>query len=126
MADDAQPEIAIDWESAEVDDGRLTVGLTGEPPSGWTKRVGHVVERLERPSNAWDKVKVTKARIRVDGVRPGAEEELRHFLESAVLQANADLRPDDDESSDDERSDDDQRMTDAFRAFATTQPEDDG
>jgi hypothetical protein len=125
MADDAQPEIAIDWESAEVDDGRLTVGLTGEPPSGWAKRVGNVIERLERPSNAWDKVKVTKARIRVDGVRPGSEEELHHFLESAVLQANTDLRRDD-ESSDDERADDDQRMTDAFRAFAPTQPEGEG
>jgi hypothetical protein len=124
MADDAQPEIAIDWESAEVDDGRLTVHLTGEPPSGWAKRVGHVVERLERPSNAWDKVKVSKARIRVDGVRPGSEEELHHFLESAVLQANADLRPDDDDSSEDERSDDDQKMTDAFRAYAATQSED--
>jgi hypothetical protein len=124
MADDAQPEIAIDWESAEVQDAQLTVGLTGEPPSGWTKRVGHVVERLERPSNAWDKVKVTKARIRVDGVRPGTEEELHHFLESAVLQANADLRPDDDTSPEDERSEDDQRMTDAFRGFAAAHPDD--
>ena len=125
MADDAQPEIAIDWESAEVDDGRLTVGLTGTPPSGWTKRVAHVVERLERPSNVWEKIKVTKARIRVDGVRPGAEDELHHFLESAVLQANVDLRPDEEESSG-ERSEDDQRMTDAFRAFAATHPEDEG
>jgi hypothetical protein len=125
MADDAQPEIAIDWESADVDEGRLTVGFTGEPTSGWTKRVGAVIERLERPSNTWEKVKVSKTRIRVDGVHPGAEEELHHFLESAVLQANADLRPDD-ERSDDERSDDDQRMTDAFRAFAATQPDDAG
>jgi hypothetical protein len=124
MADDVQPEIAIDWESAEVQDARLTVGLTGEPPSGWAKRVGHVVERLERPSNAWDKVKVTKARIRVDGVRPGSEDELHHFLESAVLQANADLRPDDDTSPDGERSEDDQRMTDAFRGFAAAHPDD--
>jgi hypothetical protein len=120
MADDAQPEIAIDWESAAVDAGRLTVGLTGEPPTGWKKRVEQVVERLERPSNAWGAIKVSKARIRVDEVPPGSEDELHHFLESAVLQANADLRPDadDDASPDDERSEDDERMTDAFRAFA--------
>jgi hypothetical protein len=34
-----------------------------------------------------------------------------------VLQANADLR--EDEEPADERSEDDQRMTDAFRAFAS-------
>jgi hypothetical protein len=61
-------------------------------------------------------------------VPQGSEDALHHFLESAVLQANVDLRPeeDDDASSDDERSEDDQRMTDAFRAFAATHPEDEG
>jgi hypothetical protein len=121
VTDERQQEIAIDWESAAVDDGRLTVALTGKPTSDWTGRVEHVVERLERPSNAWGKIKVTKKAIRVDDLSPGSESELHHFLESAVLQANADLRGDEDAPSGEERSADDQRMTDAFRAFAAPQ-----
>jgi hypothetical protein len=124
VTDEPQQEIAIDWESAAVDDGRLTVAVTGKPTSEWTGRVEHVVERLERPSNAWGKIKVTKKAIRVDDVRPGSESELHHFVESAVLQANADLRSDEDAPSGEERSEDDQRMTDAFRAFAAPESED--
>jgi hypothetical protein len=84
-------ETQIDWGSASVDDGQLTVALTGKPSSEWRERVQSVLERL------------------------------RHLLESAVLQANADLADDDaggDGGAGDERSDADQRMTDAFRAFA--------
>ena len=41
---------------------------------------------------------------------------LRHLLESAVLQANTAFE-DDDGEPDDERSEADEQMTDAFRAF---------
>lgn len=43
-----------------------------------------------------------------------AEADLRHLLESAVLQANTAF--DDDDEPDDERSEADEQMTDAFRA----------
>jgi hypothetical protein len=117
--DDAPQEATLDWSSAAVDDGRLTVPVIGEIPTGWTKRVGHVAERLGRPSNAWGALKVTKKELVVADVKPGTETDLHHFLESAVLQANADLRDDDEDDADGgERSEEDQRMTDAFRSLA--------
>lgn len=62
-------------------------------------------------------INVTKKQLRVDAVEPGTEADLRHLLESAVLQANSEFE-DDDGEADDERSDADQQMTDAFRGFA--------
>jgi hypothetical protein len=70
-----------------------------------------VIERLHRGASAWGEIKVTKSKLRVAGVAAGTESDLRHFLESAVLQAGANL-------ADEDRSEDDQRMTDAFRAFS--------
>jgi hypothetical protein len=51
----------------------------------------------------------------------GVIERVRHFLESAVLQANANLAADDEDdepASRGERSEPDERMTEAFRGFA--------
>jgi hypothetical protein len=51
----------------------------------------------------------------------GVIERVRHFLESAVLQANANLAADDEDdepASGGERSEADERMTEAFRGFA--------
>jgi hypothetical protein len=58
-------------------------------------------------------------------VTAGAEHDLRHLLESAVLPANADLAPTEADDGADERSEDDVQMTEAFRAFAPAEPEDD-
>jgi hypothetical protein len=118
MTGDGHQESALDWSSASVDDGRLTVPVIGDVPTGWTKRVKRVVERLERPGSRWGAVKVTTKEVRVDGVAPGAEADLHHFLESVVLQANTDLRDDEDDGADAERSKRDQQMTEAFRALA--------
>jgi hypothetical protein len=125
MADD--DEVRIDWGAAAVDGGRLNVPFAGTPPAGFKSRLAHVIERLERGGSGWGEIKATKAKLRVDGVAAGSESDLRHFLEAAVLQANADARADDEDDDDeagtgDERSEPDQAMTDAFRAFA---PEDD-
>jgi hypothetical protein len=118
MTDD---EVTIDWGAASVDGGRLTVPLAGKPPAGFKAALTAVVERLDRSGSAWGEVKVTKSKLRVDDVGPGAEGGVRHFLEAAVLQANADVRADDEEDDEpgagDERSAPDQEMTDAFRAF---------
>lgn len=119
MPDDDAHQPTLDWGSASVDDATLTVPVTGEVPTGWTKGVKRVAERLERPGSGWGAVKVTKKRLSVDAVAPGCEDDLHHFLESVVLQANTALR--EDEGSDDARSEEDQAMTDAFRAFADPQ-----
>lgn len=118
MTDGDHDEAALDWNAASVDDGRLTVPVTGEVPVGWTKRVKRVIERLERPGSSWGSVRVTKKELRVDDVSPGSEADVHHFLESVVLQANAALRDEADDADDAVRSERDQAMTDAFRAFA--------
>jgi hypothetical protein len=117
MAKDDHPQATIDWGSAVVKDGDLTVDLTGEPNADWAGRVQAVLERLERPGSAWGATKVTKARIRVSAVAAGAEEDLRHLLDGAVQQANADFAPEEDDGAD-ERSEADIAMTEAFRSFS--------
>jgi hypothetical protein len=119
MGDD--DDVRIDWSAASVDGGRLTVPLAGKPPEGFKERLRHVVERLDRGGSGWGDVKVGKAKLRVEGVEAGAESDLRHFLEAAVLQARADVAADEEDDDDagagDARSEPDQAMTDAFRGF---------
>jgi hypothetical protein len=119
MADDREQEAALDWGSASVDDGQLTVPLIGEVPNGWTKRAKSVVERLDRSGSSWGAIRVTKKQLRVDAVTAGSEHDVHHFLESVVLQANAAFREEAQAGDDDGRSEQDQEMTDAFRALAT-------
>jgi len=126
----AEP-IRIDWSSAEVDGGRLTVGLSGEASKAWREQLASVVRQLEH-GDRWGAIEARKARLRVEGVTAGTEDELRFFLESAVLQANADLEPEDEEDGGeeaededgDERSEPDSAMTDAFRAFGDANDDD--
>ena len=113
MADD---QFGIDWASASVSNARLTVAFTGKPDTEWIERLGRVIERLGHAGSGWGTVEVEKKKLRVDDVSPGAESDLRHFLESAILQANADLAAAEDDDGG-RRSGPDQEMTDAFRAF---------
>jgi hypothetical protein len=124
VAKDDHPQAAIDWASGEVKGGNLTVELAGEPNAEWAKRVTAILERLERPGSAWGATTVTKTAITVEAVAAGAEDDLRHLLDSAVQQANADFAPAE-ESDHDEPSEADGAMTEAFRAFAAEPPEDD-
>ena len=125
------PELELDWSTAQVRDGKLTVSLSEKPTREW----GGSFEAVEKLLNQghWEKVKLKKDEVHVKGIEPGTEEKLRHFLESIVLQANADLEPDEDseddsdsdEHDDDDESDDatedradaDEDMTERFRAF---------
>ena len=91
----------------------LTVGLSGKPSKAWRQRVESVVERLGR-----DGVEVKKERVVVSGVETGREGDVRHLLESAALQANADLAPDEPEDEGDQASETDREMTQVFRAFS--------
>jgi hypothetical protein len=119
--------VQIDWGQASVDGGRLTVPLEGEPSKEWVTRVERVLERLHTRGSAWGEIEVGKKKLTVADVTSGSEDDLRHLLESAVLQANADLAADDEDDGGkaDERSEADQQMTDAFREFAPRDSDDD-
>jgi hypothetical protein len=126
VAKDDHPQASIDWASATVKDGELTAALAGEPNADWAQRVQAVIERLERPGSGWGATKVTKARIQVKAVTAGAEDDLRHLLDGAVQQANADFAaPEEEGAGDGELSEADSAMTDAFRSFSDETSEDD-
>jgi hypothetical protein len=118
--DDETAHGEIDWTTASVRDGRLTVEIVGEPGRTWSTRVVEIAERLDRPGSAWGAIAVKKASLQVEGVAEGAEADLRHLLESAVLQANAEFAPEEEDRDrdEDEGSEQDRAMTAAFRGFA--------
>jgi hypothetical protein len=121
-------EPRLDWSTAEVADGRLTVALEGEPPKGWKQSFETVARLLSHGEGS--PVALKKGEVRVDGLRPGDEEKIRHLLEGVVQQANADHRPPDEEHHDEDDEDEDKvpleqigqsgpdaEMTDRFRSF---------
>jgi hypothetical protein len=121
-------EHRLDWSSAEVADGRLTVPLTGDADSAWTEEFAWVAERLSGGGSVtWGEVKAVKKKVTVASVKPGSESDLRHFLESIVQQVNADRGKGDDHGEDREDDQDDEspdrQMTEAFRGFGEA-PED--
>ncbi len=119
---------SLDWSTAKVKDGTLTVEVTGERPKGWKKSFDRTATLLSRGD--WDDVECKRGRVSVSGVEPGDEERLRAFLEGVIAQSNADHPPDDEGDEDDhdetpdaeqrdERDDDpDAELTDRFRSFA--------
>ena len=124
----------IDWGSAQVQDGTLTVTLSGARSKAWSARFEGVLALLARTHTSWGKVSLAKKAIRVTGLTPGTETDLRHFLESIVLEANSavepDARPPGDEANAAPESevDPEERMAATFRAFAsesTSPPEHD-
>lgn len=117
MAEPTTAHGVIDWSTAEVRDGELAVQLAGEPTKEWGEHVVAVVERLERHGGRWGDVKIAEDRLIVANVVPGSEADLRHFLEGAVQQANADHAPEPGDDEDEGGSDSDREMTEAFRAF---------
>jgi hypothetical protein len=124
VAKDDHPQASIDWASAAVKDGDLIVALAGDPSTEWARRVQAVLERLAPAGSSAGAAEVTETRIEVKAVIAGAEDDLRHLLESAVQQANADFAPAE-ESDHDEPSEADSAITEAFRSFADEPPEDD-
>jgi hypothetical protein len=124
VAKSEHPQASIDWASAEVKGGELTVALAGEANAQWAERVQAIVERLDRPGSAWGPTKVTEATVTVEAVGAGGEEDLRHLLDGAVQQANADFAPEVRDDAADEPSEEDSAMTEAFRSFAADEPSD--
>jgi hypothetical protein len=109
----------LQWASAEVKDGTLTVGLEGEPPDGWNESFERTVTLLGR--GEWGEVALEDGTVQVSDVTPGSEEKLRHHIEAIVLQANAAHDEDADEGEEadgaEKRDGPDAEMTDRFRAF---------
>jgi hypothetical protein len=110
--------VELEWASAEVKDGTLTVGLEGEPPEGWNESFERTVTLLGR--GEWGEVALENGAVQVTDVTPGSEEKLRHHLEAIVLQANAAHDEETGESDDadrEKRDGPDAEMTDRFKAF---------
>jgi uncharacterized protein YjiS (DUF1127 family) len=120
MADPVRRQ--IDWGSADVQGGSLTVALTGRSSKAWRTRFEAVHALLEHSERDWGEVGLTREAIEVEAVREGSEEALRHFLESLVLQVNAELEPDDVGedalTGADPQMASDRRMAATFRGFA--------
>jgi hypothetical protein len=124
---DQNHEPRLDWSTAEVRDGRLTVGLEGEQPKGWKQSFETVAHLLAHGESS--PVRLKKKEVRVEDLHPGDEEKVRHLLESIVQQANADHRQPEEDQHDEEDDDDDEvpvdlgesrpdrDMADRFRSF---------
>ena len=72
-------------------------------------------------SGAWGEIALTKKAIKVADVPPGAEDDLRHFLESVVVQVNAELAPEPDAHApepQDAQARQDAEMSQKLRGFA--------
>jgi hypothetical protein len=94
----------IDWASAEVHDGDVTVELSGKNSQAWRERFDTVRRLLGGSGGGWGEVKLTKGSIRVKSLQPHAEGDLRHFLESLVVQVNTELPPEEGDGQDDDEA----------------------
>jgi hypothetical protein len=118
----APEQRSIDWASAEVEEATLTVELTNASSKAWKRRFEGVLALLDT-SRSWGEVHLNGKAIHVADVQQGTETELRHFLESVVMQVNSELpqpeEPDTEkETKGDEAAKADRQMTVAFRVFA--------
>jgi hypothetical protein len=116
--------LQLDWSSAEVSDAKLTVGFSERTPKKWREAFARAVALLSH--DTWEVSELKQGGVRISPVRLGEEERVRHFLESAVLEANATLVSeaelfDDDQSENGEAPAEpsaDEELTARFRAFA--------
>jgi hypothetical protein len=118
--------LEIDWPSAEVRGGDVTVDLAGKVSKQSRERFEAVRSLLGESSGGWDEVKLVKRTIHVRGLRPGEEHELRHFLDSVVVQVNAELPANVADAEQPSRPSDrtavvDAEMTATLRSFAEQQ-----
>ena len=129
MGNGAGEPLQIDWGSAQVDGGSLTVALGGDEPKGLAKRFAALLALIEPKAGAWGPIEIRKRTIEISDVQPGAEQDLRHLLESVVTQINSDLGQgiDGDGDGDARRGEPgrdaqeaaDKEMGERFRAFAS-------
>jgi hypothetical protein len=125
---DRMSNLQLDWSTAEVSDGKLSVSLDERPSDEWTASFERTAQLLDR--GTWPDIKLKKREITVKAIEAGDEERLRFFLESVVQEANAAAGSDDQEESEasadpepeetgsDREPDPDREMTERFRGFA--------
>ena len=106
----------LDWSTAEVSDGTLEVGLSEKPDSDWKERFERTVRLLA--GERADQLKVKHGTVRLKAVEPGTEDDVRHLLESAVLEAGSAGAGWDAGGAGDETDGPDAEMTARFRAYA--------
>jgi hypothetical protein len=120
-------QLNLDWSTAEVSDGELTIGLTGKPPKEWRDTFERTAALLG--AGNWEvTLRPKKGSVQIASVRPGEEERVRQFVEGVVLEANRALvseqelyegQPaDDDDELDSDAPSRDEELTGRFRAFA--------
>ncbi|HEX3910047.1 MAG TPA: hypothetical protein VHW67_05020 [Solirubrobacteraceae bacterium] len=118
-----QQRLEIDWTSADVQDGGdVTIELTGGISKAWRGRFEAVLGLLGAANGSWGAVKLTKKTISVQALQPQAEEDLRHFLESVVVQVNSELPEEQGDEGPEQKLDRkailDAEMTATLRSFA--------
>jgi hypothetical protein len=128
MSDPSARHPQIDWASAEVHGGAVTVELSGKVDKAWRERFAAVLRLLGPSSGGWDEVELVKRTISVPRLEPQAEGDLRHFLESVVVQVNSELAQDEKGGGEpappaaDRGAILDAEMTATLRSFAEPQP----
>lgn len=112
---------SIDWATAAIHDGTLTVKLTGGDTKTAAKLSAALLELLDRQSGGWGNITIRRGTITVEDVREGSESDLRHLLESVLLEVNSRLDVQSVEAGREAGADPpgpDERMTEAFREFS--------
>ncbi len=118
--------VKLDWSSADVNDGMLTVALNNKPPKKWREAFERATALLSH-GNWTTRLNQRNGAVRLDPVQLGEEERVRQFLEGALLEANRTIMPEDelfaDSQSDDETdapdASPDEELTQRFRGFAS-------
>jgi hypothetical protein len=119
-----QRALEIDWATAEVQDGVLTAPLTGSVAKAWSEHFNAVLRLLEHSNGGWGTIRLAKKAIEVSDLQAGSEPDLRHFLESVLVQVNSELAPEDREEPEqaapaaDPQQQTDREMTETVRSFA--------
>ncbi len=113
---------ALAWDEAEVHDGELQLGLTADAPRGWAARFRLLLARLGADGEGrWGRISVSRHELKVADVAEGCEGEVRHLLESVLLQVNTDFAPDGERREAEPSAEEqlDARLTETFRGFAS-------
>jgi hypothetical protein len=112
----------IDWSAAAVTADLTVLPLTGDGAKDWSERFEGVVALLGNGgSGGWGEISLTKKAIKVSALAPGAEDDLRHFLESVVVQVNSELSAQSDQPADeqqDPQAAQEAEMTAKLRSFS--------
>jgi hypothetical protein len=128
-------ELKLEWSTAEVSDGTLTVGLSAKPPKEWRGTFERTATLLS--AGSWEvKLHAKKATVEIEPVRADDADRVRQFVEGALLEANAKLPAGEESGEEDDAEGQqhdadaapepsaDEQLTARFRGFAESDGED--